>query len=86
MPHFVVSKAKINRVTMIPSLLICREINLMKASVCQEIEFMGMNESSLCLGFSCDEILILKNLYVCGGLVQNRTRWRGLRKGPMVFF
>jgi hypothetical protein len=71
-----------NQVTMIPSLLICREINLTKASVCREIEFMRMKESSLCLGFSCDEILILKNLYVCVGLVQNRT----LRKGPIGVF
>jgi hypothetical protein len=70
---------------MIPSFLICREINLTKASVFREIEFMSMKESSLCVGFYCDEILILKNLYVCVGLVQNRTRWRRLRKGRMVF-
>jgi hypothetical protein len=71
---------------MIPSSLICGEINLTKASVCREIEFMRMNESSLFVGFSCDEILILNNLYVCVGLVQNRMRRRRLRKGPMVFF
>jgi hypothetical protein len=47
---------------------------------------MRMNESSLFLGFSCVEILILKNMYVCVGLVQNRTQLRRLRKGPMVFF
>jgi hypothetical protein len=51
---------------MIPYSLICREINLTKASVCREIGFMRMNESSLFLGFSCDEILILKkSLCLC---------------------
>jgi hypothetical protein len=67
-------RAKLNQVTMIPSSLICREINLTTASVFREIEFMRVIKSSLCVGFSCDEILILKNIYVCVGLVQNRTR------------
>jgi hypothetical protein len=66
----VVSKAKMNRVMMIQSSLICREINLLKASVCREIGFVKMNESSLLLGFSCVEILILKKkIYVCVGLM-----------------
>jgi hypothetical protein len=64
MPHVLVSKAKMNRVTMIPSSLICREINISKAWVCREIEFMRMNDGSLFLGFSCDQILILEK-YLC---------------------